>query len=78
MTERRLQVLEGASPNEIRNPETRREIKRAAVWLGMASAIALVVLLVQPLLIIFAGLVFAALLDGGVRLLGRVLPIPRG
>ncbi|WP_231621951.1 MULTISPECIES: AI-2E family transporter [Sphingomonas] len=43
----------------------------------MASAIALVVLLVQPLLIIFAGLVFASLLDGGVRLLGRVLPIGR-
>jgi predicted PurR-regulated permease PerM len=43
----------------------------------MASAIALVVLLIQPLLIIFAGLVFAALLDGGVRLLGRVLPIGR-
>jgi len=78
VTERRLQVLEGASPNEVRNPETRREIRRAAVWLGMASAIVLVALLVQPLLIVFAGLVFAALLDGGVRLLGRVLPIPRG
>ena len=39
---------------------------------------ALVVLLIQPLLIIFAGLVFASMLDGGVRLLGRVLPIPRG
>ena len=35
-------------------------------------------ILVQPLLIIFAGLVFAALLDGGVRLLGKVLPIARG
>ncbi len=35
-------------------------------------------LLVQPLLIIFAGLVFASMLDGGVRLLGRVLPIARG
>lgn len=74
----RVRVVTGASPHEVRNPETRQEIRRAAVWLGMACAIALVVLLVQPLLIIFSGLVFAAMLDGGVRLLGRVLPIGRG
>ena len=73
-----VDVVSGASPNEVRDPEARREIKRAFVWLGMASAIALVVLLIQPILIIFAGLVFASLLDGGVRLLGRVLPIGRG
>ncbi|QNE32726.1 AI-2E family transporter [Sphingomonas sp. NBWT7] len=73
-----VDVVDGASPHEVRDAGTRHEIRRAAVWLGMASAIALVVLLVQPLLIIFAGLVFAALLDGGVRLLGRVLPIGRG
>ncbi len=71
-------VVEGASPNEIRNPETRAEMRRAAVWIGMVCAVALVVLLIQPLLIIFAGLVFASMLDGGVRLLGRVLPIGRG
>ena len=46
-----------------------------ALWWNPGGGIALIVLLVQPLLIIFAGLVFAALLDGGVRLLGRVLPI---
>ena len=73
-----MKVIEGASPNEVRDPAVRLEIRRAAVWLGMASGIALVVLLIQPLLIILAGLVFAALLDGGVRLLGRVLPIGRG
>jgi len=73
-----VDVVEGASPHEVRDPATRAEIRRAAVWFGMAGAIALVVLLVQPLLVIFAGLVFAALLDGGVRLLGRVLPISRG
>lgn len=73
-----VHVVAGASPHEVRDPATRREIKRAAVWIGMACAVALVVLLVQPLLIIFAGLVFAAMLDGGVRLLGRVLPIGRG
>ena len=53
-----------ASPNELRDPFVRRELKRATVWLGLAGAIALAVILVQPLLIIFAGLVFAALLDG--------------
>ncbi|SOB79617.1 Predicted PurR-regulated permease PerM [Sphingomonas guangdongensis] len=73
-----VHVIDDASPNEVRDPATRREIRRAAVWLGMASGIALVVLLIQPLLIILAGLVFASMLDGGVRLLKRVLPIGRG
>jgi predicted PurR-regulated permease PerM len=73
-----VRVVAGASPHEVRDPATRNEIRRAAVWLGMAAAIGLVVLLVQPLLIIFGGLIFAAMLDGGVRLLGRVLPIGRG
>jgi len=71
-------LTQKASPNELRDPFVRRELKRATVWLGLASVIALAVILVQPLLIIFAGLVFAALLDGGVRLLGKVLPIGRG
>ncbi|OWK29116.1 AI-2E family transporter [Sphingomonas mucosissima] len=78
MSDAGVKVVEGASPHEVRDPATRREFKRAAVWLGLASAIGLVVLLIQPLLIIFAGMVFAALLEGGVRLLGRVLPIGRG
>jgi predicted PurR-regulated permease PerM len=71
-------VVHGASPNEVRDPLVRDELKRATVWVGVVGAVALVVLLIQPLLIIFAGLVFAAMLDGGVRLLGRVLPIGRG
>ncbi|MGJ3649289.1 AI-2E family transporter [Sphingomonas sp. GlSt437] len=70
-------VVQGAGPSELRDPFIRQELKRAGVWLGLASAIALVVLLVQPLLIIFGGLVFAAMLDGGVRLIGKVLPIGR-
>ncbi|GAA0679330.1 putative PurR-regulated permease PerM [Sphingomonas insulae] len=70
--------VQDASPNELRDPFIRQELKRASVWLGLAGGIALAVILVQPLLIIFAGLVFAALLDGGVRLLGKVLPIGRG
>jgi predicted PurR-regulated permease PerM len=66
------------SPNEMRDPEVRRELKRAGVWLGLAATMALVVILIQPILIILAGLVFASMLDGGARLLGRVLKIPRG
>lgn len=71
-------VVRGPGPSELRDPFVRKELKRASVWLGLASVIALVVLLIQPLLIIFAGLVFASMLDGGVRLFGRVLPIGRG
>ena len=73
-----IQVVHEPGPNEMRDPEIRAELKRASVWFGLAIAVALVVLLIQPLLIIFGGLVFASLLDGGVRLLGRALPIPRG
>lgn len=65
-------------PNEMRDPLVRAELKRASVWFGLAIGVALVVLLIQPLLIIFGGLVVASMLDGGARLLGRVLPIPRG
>lgn len=71
-------LVQGPSPNELRDPVIRTELKRASVWLGLAAAMALVVLMIQPLLIIFGGLVFAAMLDGGVRLLGRVLPVGRG
>jgi predicted PurR-regulated permease PerM len=73
-----VSVVQEPGPNEMRDPVMRAEIRRASVWFGMALAIAAVVLLIQPLLIIFGALVFASMLDGGVRLLGRVLPIGRG
>ncbi|WP_066799332.1 AI-2E family transporter [Sphingomonas soli] len=73
-----VDVVQEPGPNEMRDPAIRAELKRASVWFGLAIGVALIVLLVQPLLIIFGGLVFASMLDGGVRLLGRVLPIPRG
>lgn len=72
-----ISVVHTPGPNELRDPLVRAELKRASVWAGLGLAVALVVLLVQPLLIIFAGLVIASLLDGGARLLGRVLPLPR-
>ncbi|WP_010161313.1 AI-2E family transporter [Sphingomonas sp. PAMC 26617] len=71
------ELVREPAPNELRDPFVRKELTRATVWLGLASAIALLVLLIHPLLIIFGGLVFASMLDGGVRLLGRVLPIGR-
>jgi predicted PurR-regulated permease PerM len=70
--------VERPGPVEMRDPVARDELKRAWVWLGSILIIAAVVLLIQPLLLIFAGIVFAAMLDGGTRLLGRVLPIGRG
>jgi predicted PurR-regulated permease PerM len=70
--------VEVAGPNELRDPFVRQELKRAAIWIGLACAVALTVVLAQPLLLIFGGIVFAAMLDGGTRLLGRVLPIGRG
>jgi predicted PurR-regulated permease PerM len=44
----------------------------------MALLIVGVVVLAQPLLLIVGGAIFAVLLDGGVRVLGRFLPIARG
>jgi predicted PurR-regulated permease PerM len=51
---------------------------KAAVGFGMAVAIVGIIVLGQPLLLIVGGAIFAVFLDGGVRLLGRFLPIPRG
>lgn len=65
-------------PTEVHDPVVRNELKRAGVWIGMALLAALIILLAQPILLIFGGIVLAAMLDGGARLLGRVLPIPRG
>ena len=67
-----------ASPADINDPRLRREAQKAAIWIGMALAAAMVVFFAQPLLVIFGGIVFAAMIDGGARLLGRALPIGRG
>jgi predicted PurR-regulated permease PerM len=72
-----VHVVREPGPNELRDPVVRAELKRASVWFGLAAAAALTVLLIQPLLIIFGGLVLAAMLDGGARLLGKILPLPR-
>lgn len=69
---------EEVGPTELYDPIIRTEIKKAAVWIGMASLVVALVWLAQPILLIIGGLVLAAMFDGGARLLGRVLPIPRG
>ena len=71
-------VNQGPGPTEIHDPRLKFEVRRAAIWIGMVLLAAGVVVLAGPLLLIAGGMVFAVLLDGGTRLLGRVLPIARG
>ena len=65
-------------PTEIRSHLVRTELLKASAWLGLALLIAACIVLIQPILLIFAAIVTAAIPDGGTRLLGRVLPIGRG
>jgi predicted PurR-regulated permease PerM len=67
----------GSSPTHIANPELRKEAMRAAVWVAVVGLAVLAVYVSQALLVIFGAMVFAAMLDGGARLLGRALPIGR-
>lgn len=65
-------------PTDITDPLIRHEARKAFVWIGMVALFALGVFLSQSLLVIFGGIVFAALIDGGARMIARVLPIGRG
>jgi len=69
---------ETVGPTELHDPVVVKEAKRAMVWIALVVAVVLVALLAQPLLLIVGALVIAALLDGGTRLIGRLLPLPRG
>ena len=70
--------VEQPGPTEFHDARLVAEVKRAAIWLGMALLVVGIVVLAQPIMLIIGGLVFAVILDGGTRLLGRVLPIGRG
>ncbi len=48
------------------------------MWVCVVGAAVLTVFMAQSLLVIFGGMVFAAMIDGGARLVGRVLKIGRG
>ena len=69
---------EGGSPTRIVDPRLRFEAHRALVWVTIVVIVGLAIYMAQALLVIFGGLVFATLIDGGARLLDRVLPIGRG
>lgn len=68
----------GASPTYIGNPELRFEAGRALVWTAVIGLVWLTVHISQSLLVIFGAMVFACMVDGGARLLGKALPIARG
>lgn len=70
--------VEQPGPTEFRDPVVRTELRRAWVWIGSILVVAALIFLSKPLLLIVGALVFAVLLDGGTRLLGRILPIRRG
>lgn len=70
--------VEEPGPSEVSSLLVQTEIKRASVWFALAIAIALVAMLAQPIMLVMGALVLATMMDGGTRLLGRVLPIPRG
>src|SRR6187551_3158801 len=67
-----------ASPAIIANPALRFEAKRAMVWVLVVGLTILAIYISRALLVIFGAMVFASMLDGGARLLGRVLKIGRG
>ena len=69
---------EGASPARITDVRLRHEAARAFVWVAVVGLAVLAAYVSYSLMIVFGALVFAALLDGFVRLLGRFLPIGRG
>ena len=69
--------IERPGPADIPDLLVRNEARRAFVWIGIAILLYGMIWLAQPILLIIGGLVFAIILDGGARLLGRVLPIGR-
>ncbi len=68
----------GSRPTHISDPKLAYEARRALVWVGVVGLAVFAVYMAHSLLVVFAGMVFAAMIDGGARLLGRVLPIGRG
>ena len=67
----------GTSPSRISDPRLQFEFYRAVIWSLVVGGIILAMYISKPLLVIFGAMVFAAMIDGGARLLGRVLPIGR-
>ncbi len=68
----------GSSPSQISDPRARQEFARASIWAVTIGALVLTVYISSALLALFGAMVFASMIDGGARLLGRVMPIARG
>lgn len=68
----------GTSPAHIADPRVRLEYSRAFIWAITIGAVVLTVYISSALLALFGAMVFAAMIDGGARLLGRVTSIGRG
>ncbi len=66
-----------SSPTSITDTQLRFEAKRAFVWTVVIGLVILAVYISQSLLVIFGAMVFAAMIDGGARLIGRALKIAR-
>jgi predicted PurR-regulated permease PerM len=66
-----------SSPTRITDPKLRFEAKKALVWTLVIGFVVLCIYMAQSLLLIFAAMVFAAMIDGGARQLERILPIGR-
>lgn len=67
----------GTSPSRITSPEMRREVQKAVAWTAVIGATVFLVFISRSLLVIFGAMVFAAMIDGGARLLQRVIPLKR-
>ncbi|MAK98196.1 MAG: AI-2E family transporter [Citromicrobium sp.] len=76
-TDAQYEGWDDASPTYISSPRLRVEAQKALIWVGVIGLAALTVYISQSLLVIFAALVFASMIDGGARLIGRYLAIPR-
>lgn len=70
-------LLAGASPARINSPELRLEAKRAGVWVAVVGTTVLAIYISQSILVIFGAMVFAAMVDGGARLIAPVIPLGR-
>jgi len=68
----------GSSPSRVTDTRLQFEMRRALVWASVVGAVVLFAYISQSLLVIFGAIVFASIVDGGARLLGRILPIARG
>lgn len=66
--------LPATSPIELQSPRARSALSDAAIWLGLAAALWLAWRLAEPILVIVAGLIFAAGLQGGAEGLKRFMP----